>query len=403
MHAPEIHGNNTAEFSEVRRVLEANFVKRGERGASVCIWHGKDKVVDLWAGTTDKSREEPWQENTITTMFSSTKGLVALCFLMLADRGEFSYDQPVSMYWPEFAAEGKEAISIRTFLNHRSGLITIDTPISLEDLEERPEDVATLAAAQKPFWQPGEDQGYHAVTYGIYAAEIFKRIANESLGSFFAREVASPLHIDVFIGLPADKRDELSQIYPANFSDKLFQMVPKMLFSGSTEGRVYRSVAFGGDAAKAFSNPKELGIRGIENFNSSQVHAMELPWGNGIGNARGMAKIYAALANGGEIDGVRLVSPQAIEPLLARQSWSERDRVLCKPQGWSQGFIKEDTAIFSPNTESFGHPGAGGALGWCDPTNHLAIAYIPNKMATHIRSPRARALVAAAYRSIGLP
>ncbi|MBL4633947.1 MAG: serine hydrolase, partial [Kofleriaceae bacterium] len=214
------------------------------------------------------------------------------------------------------------------------------------------------------------------------------------------REVRKRLNADVFLGLPADEEARVSDIFPVSGSDRLFKILPRLLFSRRTEGRVYRKVLFGGDSATAFKHPRDLGIHGVKNFNLASVHAMELPWGNGIGNARGLAKVYAALACGGKIEDTRLVSEQAITPLLERQSWSDRDRVLCKPQGWSQGFAKEDTKIFSPNKESFGHPGAGGALGWCDPTQQLSIGYVPNKMAFHIRSPRARALVAAAYRSL---
>ena len=177
-------------------------------------------------------------------------------------------------------------------------------------------------------------------------------------------------------------------------------MLPKLLFHQGNEGRVYRQVVLGKEAAKAFANPKELGPKGISNFNTARVRAMELPWGNGITNARGLARVYAALASGGSIDGHRLVSSEALLPLQETQSWTQRDRVLRKPQGWTQGFIKESEMMFSPNKESFGHPGAGGALGWCDPKEELAISYIPNKMAHHIRSPRARALTAAVYRCL---
>lgn len=388
-------------FEEVRRVFDSSFEAKRELGASLCVWHRGEKVIDLWGGYMDKARTRKWEQDTMCTMFSTTKGMVALCFLMLADRGAFDYDEPVAKYWPEFAAGGKEKITIRMLLNHRSGLVAIDEPIALDDFANRPEEVARIAAKQTPYWEPDTDQGYHGVTYGIYAAELFRRLADgETLGLFLRREVAEPLGADVFIGLPASEEGRVSHSHPAGLGEFFFKMLPKLFFHRGTEGRVYRQVVLGKEAAKAFSNPRELGPKGISNFNTARVRAMELPWGNGITNARGLARVYAALAGGGSIDGHRLVSEEALKPLHETQSWSKRDRVLRKPQGWSQGFIKEAELMFSPNAESFGHPGAGGALGWCDPKEELAISYIPNKMAHHIRSPRARALTAAVYRCL---
>ncbi len=397
MVSGRIQGQCSDAFESVRRAFEASFENRKELGASLCVWHHGEKVIDLWGGFLDKARQREWERDTLCTIFSTTKGLVALCFLMLSDRGEFDYDEPVANYWPEFAANGKAAISIRTLLNHRAGLVAIDEPIALDDFVNNPEEVARIAAQQTPYWEPDTDQGYHGVTYGIYTAELFRRIAGESIGTFLTREVATPLGADVFVGLPDSEEGRVSPIHPAGLREIIFQIVPKMLFHRGNEGRVYRQVILGKEAAKAFANPKELSPTGVANFNTPRVHAMELPWANGISNARGLARVYAALANGGTIDGHRLVREEALAPLREVQSWTALDRVLRKPQGWTQGFVKEDEKMFSPNPESFGHPGAGGALGWCDPVTGLSISYVPNKMAHHIRSPRARALTAAVY------
>ncbi len=392
-----LQGECADAFAAVRKVFEDSFESRKELGASLCVWHRGTKVVDLWGGYVDKARTQEWERDTLCTIFSTTKGMVALCFLMLADRGAFQYDEPVATYWPEFSENGKGEISIRTMLNHRSGLVAIDEPIALDDFANNPDEIARIAAKQAPYWEPDTDQGYHGVTYGIYAAELFRRIAGESIGTFLRREVTEPLGADLFVGLPESEERRVSPIYPAGLAEIFFKIVPKLLFHRGNEGRVYRQVVLGKEAAKAFSNPKELGPKGVGNFNTARVHAMELPWGNGISNARGLARVYAALANGGEIDGHRLVREETLVPLRETQSWTTMDRVLRKPQGWTQGFVKEDEKMFSPNAESFGHPGAGGALGWCDPVEGLAISYVPNKMAHHIRSPRARALAAAVY------
>lgn len=384
-------------FEPLRRVF-AESLRRGEEwGAGVCVWHAGRVVVDLWGGDADRSRGVPWEGDTLGTIFSSTKGLVALSFLMLADRGLIDYDAPVARYWPEMGAHGKGTVAVRTLLNHRAGLVALDEPLTLDRIEHHPEEVAHFLAVQKPRWAPGTDQGYHAITYGLYAAELFRRVAGESIGTFLAREVAGPLGADVFIGLPPEDEHRVSRNHPATWRERVFYIVPKLLFDPRRDGRVYRQVALGGDAAAAFANPRELGPRGIDNFNDPRVHRLELPWGNGIASARGLCRVYAALANGGSIDGVTLVRPSAIEPLAGRQSWSPRDRVLQKPVGWSQGFLKEESGMFSPNPSSFGHPGAGGALGWCDPKVRLAIGYVTSKMDHRIRSRRARALAHAAY------
>jgi len=365
------------------------------------VWHAGEVVVDLWGGMADVERQRPWEADTLTTVFSCTKALVALAFLMLHDRGQLDYDAPVSRYWPEFGSHGKERISVRTLLNHRAGLHGLDGPVTLDDIEQRPEEVAHLLERQSPRWTPGQDQGYHGVTYGLYADVLFRRIAGESIGTFLRREVTKPLGADAFLGLPVEHEGRVATNYPVTTRERLLRIIPKAAGSRGTEGRVYRSVMSGGDAAKAFAYPRELGPAGISNFNTRRVHALELPWGNGIANGRGLCRVFAALANGGELDGVQLVRAEVIEPVMRRQGWSERDRVLNKSVGWSQGFLKEGPAVFSPNNESFGHSGAGGALVWADPVAKVAIGYAMNKMDHMIRSPRALALCRAVYECVG--
>ncbi|MCA9629575.1 MAG: beta-lactamase family protein [Myxococcales bacterium] len=378
-------------FDAVRAVLDESFQSGEEWGAALCVSQAGRVVVDLWGGARDRERQIPWQPDTLSTGFSSTKGLVALCFLMLADRGRLDYDAPVASYWPEFAQRGKAEISVRCLLNHRAGLIGVSTPITLELIENQPERVSEILAEQVPSWIPDTNQGYHGVTYGLYAQELFKRVQGESLGSFMRREIAEPLGADVYLGLPEDLESRVARNYAATTRERVFHIVPQLLLS-TNEGRVFRQVVSGGDAARAFAHPAELGPRGIDNFNSRRVHALELPWANALLSARGLCRVYTALALGGAVDGVRLVKAETIGPVLERQSWSAQDRVLRKPLGWSQGFLKEELGMFSPNQTSFGHPGAGGSMGWCDPENQLAIAYVTNKMAYHIRSPRARRL-----------
>lgn len=395
-----VSGTIAAGFEPVREAFAENFARRGEWGAGLCVWHDGRIVVDLWGGVADRAAGTPWAGDTLATMFSSTKGLVALCFLMLADRGQLDYDAPVGRYWPELGRGDKEALTVRALLNHRAGLVGIDAPITLDMLEHRPDEVARILAEQAPCWQPDTDQGYHGVTYGLYASELFRRITGESVGTFLAREVTRPLGADVYLGLPEALAPHVAPNYPITAGERVFKVIPKLLFHRGQEGRVYRQVALGREAARAFANPRETGPLGIHNFNAPRVRRLELAWANAIGSARGLCRVYAALASGGELDGVRLVGASSLAPLHARQSWSDRDRVLRKPLGWSQGFIKEEGRLFSPNPESFGHPGAGGSLGWCDPVERLAIGYVMNKMDHRIRSPRALALCHAIYRCL---
>jgi CubicO group peptidase (beta-lactamase class C family) len=390
MAAVDISGEVSRRFAPVRDELAASF-RRGEIGASLCVWHRGEVVVDLWGGLRDRDEGAAWERDTLTTVFSATKGVVALALMMLAERGELDYDAPVASFWPEFAAAGKESITVRTLLNHRAGLIGVDDPLTLEMFEVGPDRIAEILAAQAPRWSPGTDQGYHGVTYGLYAAELFRRITGRSVGAFIAAEIAGPLGADFHLGLPEDLEPRVATNYPAGVTDLVLKIVPKLLFHRGTDGRVYRNVVRKGDSATAFANPAELGPRGLRNFNTARVHRLELPWGNGIANARGLCAIYSAMLGGD------LVSRGAVDAIRPRQSWSERDRVLCKPIGWSQGFLKEETRLFSPNPESFGHAGAGGALGWCDPVAELAIGYAMNRMDHRVRSRRAVRLCHAIY------
>ena len=391
-----VHGTVTPGFEPVEAAFRENFERRGEVGAAACAWHDGEKVVDLWGGLADRENDRPWNEDTLVVIFSSTKGMVALCLLMLADRGKLDYDRPVADYWPEFAAGGKETITVRELLNHRAGLAVVERPLPLSDWCE-PAQVGPALASQRPQWKPGADQGYGAISAGAYAAELFRRIDGRSLGRFFAAEVAGPLDADAFIGLPIDLETRVATLYPANLCAARLRLLPEILTGRTVEGRLERALLVKRSLpSRAFGNP-DLGRKGLEVFNEPDVHRMEIPWAGGIASARGLVKIYAALAMGGALEGTRLCRPESVEPLKRRQSWSERDRVVQKPLGFSQGFLKEECHVFSPGEEAFGHSGTGGALGLADPDRRLAFAYVMNRMDVRIRSPRCLALCHALY------
>lgn len=391
-----VHGMVRPGFEAVEAAFRENFERRGEVGAAVCAWHDGEIVVDLWGGLADRDSERPWEEDSLGVIFSSTKGLVALCLLMLADRGKLDYDRAVADYWPEFAARGKEEITVRTLLNHRAGLSVVDEPKSLEAWCD-PAQIGATLSGQRPVWTPDHDQGYGAVATAVYAAELFRRIAGRSVGNFLAEEVARPLDADVHIGLPEQLEPRVATLYPARLGFRDLGLLTEILTGRTTEGRLGR--AFFNRRSiprRAFANP-DMGRRGVDVFNDAGVHQLEIPWAGGIASARGLAKVYAALAAGGTLEGTRLCDPESIEPLKQRQSWAERDRVLCKPLGFSQGFIKEECHVFAPEEQAFGHSGMGGSLGLADPDRRIAFGYVMNRMDIRVRSPRCLALCHALY------
>jgi CubicO group peptidase (beta-lactamase class C family) len=400
MSASDAGGGYVADgFGAVARAFRKNF-EQGDVGAAFCAWLDGEVVVDLWGGLADRDQGRAWEEDTMGVFFSVTKGLVYTCLLMLSDRGRLDYDERVVTYWPEFGTHGKEDITVRQLLNHRSGLSAIDEPLGLYDFED-PARVARALEKQAPMWPPGSRQGYGAVSMGPYAAELFRRVAGESVGTFFSREIARPLGIDVYIGLPGELNAKVATVYKVFLSDKIFRVLPIVATGRGVEGRIYRAFMDKTSATRrAFQNPEELGRTGVPNFNVPRVRRMELPWAGGIGTARGVARMYAALACGGSLDGVTLCRPESLTPLFKRQSWSESDAVLHKPIGFSQGFVKEEPHLFSPNSEAFGHPGAGGAVGFADPTRRLSFSYVANRMDYHLRSPRCLRLCHALYESL---
>ncbi|HJK92245.1 MAG TPA: serine hydrolase domain-containing protein [Polyangiaceae bacterium LLY-WYZ-15_(1-7)] len=410
-----IRGYVAPGFGPVADVFRDNFERRGELGASFCVLRDGERLIDIWAGLADPRRgrvdpetgerlpPRPWEEHTISTLFSATKGVAALALLALVDRGELDPDARVADYWPAFRDGAKAGITVRTLLNHRSGLLGFAKRVRIEDFAEQPERVRRAFERSEPVWPPGSQQGYHGVTFGVFAAELFRQAhaGEASLGRFLAEEIAGPLGAEVHIGLPEALRSRVATMVPAPTWERLTKAVPKLLFSPGLEGRTFRGALKPGSPGQiAFRDPADLGPTGLHNFNAPRVQRLELPWANGLGNARGLARLYGALARGGELDGVRVVREETVAPIHERQSWAEPDAVIRKPLGWSQGFIKEEPRYFSPHREAFGHPGAGGTLGFCDPVARLGIGYVMNQMTHHVRSPRAMALCDALYRCL---
>lgn len=395
----EISGVWHDRFAPLVQAFEKNFVDGQEVGGAICVFYKGEKVVDAWAGLSDKKTRAPWKENTLTTIFSVTKALTSLCFLILASRKKFDYDKPVSFYWPDFALGGKKDISCRVLLEHRAGLYAVDTPLTLSDFGNNQSRVYNALSMQKPLFVPGSMQGYGAQVWGAYAGELFRQVAGESVGQFFAREVAKKLRADCFIGLPPEYEGDLATLYPVSVFDRLSALIPDIIRGETTEGRVGRAFISGNRSIeKAYMNPS-MGPKSVEIFNEPWVHRLELPWVNGVAHARSLAQVMNVLALGGKSGKLQFANAALMAELM-RENPLRYDLVLQKPLGWNLGFLKEERWLYSPNVEAFGHSGMGGPLALADPKAKLAFGYVCNKMDYKVRPDKTLALCRALYASV---
>ncbi|GBF51708.1 beta-lactamase [Leptospira ryugenii] len=396
----EIQGICHPKFRKVREVFFDNFRTEGEVGAALCIYQDQQKVVDLWAGKQNLSPKTEWQENTTVPIFSVTKGLTSLCFLMLADREVFRYEDLVQKHWAEFSANGKETITIQQLLEHKAGLHALEKKLHISDFWENPEVVYQALIRQKPAWKPGEKQGYGAQIWGAYAAELFQKIQGESAGVFFAREVANKLGLNLYIGLPDSEKKNVALLYPVSNLMRILKLFPNILTGKGSEGRAAWDLLFGrSEVKKAYMNPS-MGLAGIKAFNDAVLHKQELLWANAIGDARSLAKLFQILALGGGKQKEKLVSKQWIQRLSKKQLLNY-DLVIHKPMAWRYGFLKEELDTFSPNPETFGHAGMGGSLVFADPKERLSFGYVCNALDHRTRAPKTLKLCRALYSSIG--
>jgi len=395
-------GSYAEGYGPVARTFAQQLACGEELGAGLSIYRDGEPVVDLWGGLADRERERPWERDTRIVLFSVTKGFAAMAMALLVDRGLLDPDATVASYWPGFGQAGKEAITVRELLGHRAGLAYLDEKLALDDCVDparRPK-VRGALERQRPAWAPGEKQGYHALTYGLYATELFERVAGESMAPFLRRELLEPLGSDAHLGAPPALDPLNATLYPVPTPVRLRHMVREaLLHPDTTEGRATRAlVARESISRRAFSNPA-MGKAGIQAYASLPVRRSNLAWASATASADGIARAYLPFAGGGEHAGRRYLKAETLAPLERRQSWSERDLVLQKPVGWSMGFLKEERHLFCPHPQSFGHAGIGGTLGWADPVDRVAFGYCLNRSDWRIRSPRAIALCRALYES----
>jgi CubicO group peptidase (beta-lactamase class C family) len=393
---PEIRGFTAPGFDGVRDAFAANLAGGQEIGAAVAVYlHGR-KVVDLWGGIADPENGRRWERDTVAVVFSTTKGVTAACAHLLAERGELDLDAPVAEYWPEFAANGKEHIPVRWLLTHQAGLPTLDHPITPADAIAW-EPVVTALAAQRPAWEPGTAHGYHGHTYGWLVGEVVRRATGRSLGTIFAEEIAAPLDLDFWIGLPKTEQHRVGRIVTT---------VPDLDALGRIDLDTLPDPVR--EVMAAYADPTSLTVRSLLtlirpplDLNDPDVQAAEMPSGNGIGTARALARFYAALI--GEVDGHRILGPDTLAAATAEQAVGV-DRVLRVPVRIATGFGLPTPDAFWYSPTAFGFPGLGGSLGFADPATGLAFGYVMNHVQEGVPDPRAATLlnaVTAAMRTRG--
>lgn len=387
-----IQGEVSPGFQRVRQVFAENFTRRRELGGACCAFVRGEKVVDLWGGIRNKQTGEPWDQNTMVVVHSATKGLAAMTLAVAHSRGWLDYEERVCMYWPEFAQQDKERITVRQLLAHQAGLFAIQEPVDrnvVADLDR----LAVVLARQKPAWKPGTRQAYHALSLGFYEGELLRRVdpKHRSLGQFFQDEIASPLGLDAYIRLPETiPNSRLATVAPPGRFEMLFGFPLKLALAAmSRRSNIYRALEINPGTAVYF-DPERIYAR---NF--------EVPSGGGVGNARGIAHAYSVFANGGRELGLRretldLLAAPAIPP-----AHGFHDECLKGDVQFSLGFMKPSAAIPFGSPSSFGSPGAGGALGFADPSVGFGYAYVTSQMGAVLSGdPRDVALRAALYSAI---
>ncbi|MCZ6508808.1 MAG: serine hydrolase [Acidobacteria bacterium] len=375
MTGPSIEGSVAPGFEKVHDAFARNFEERQEVGASFAVLRDGLAVVDLWGGFCDRQRSRAWTEDTLINVYSTTKGMTALCAAILVDRGELDYGARMTDYWPEFGAGGKDALSVEQVLSHQAGLSGLRETIVVRDFADWSK-MTRLLAAQEPFFVPGRS-GYHAITFGFLVGELVRRISGRTVGRFFADEVALPLGADVWIGLPESEDGRVAEILAPLESSK---MPPPRHPAGRA----------------ALGNP----VLDPEVPNERWYRAAEIPAANGQATGRGLARVYGMLARGGELGGRRILSAEALR-LALRQRVANDDLVLQFPIRWGAGYILNDGVTYGPNRASFGHSGWGGSFACADPDARLGIGYAMNQMGANLQGdPRSLRLLEAVYECV---
>ena len=385
----QVGGTVESGFEGVQGAFERNFEQHGEVGAAFALHVDGKKVVDLWGGVADEASDRPYTEDTLQLVFSTTKGATAMCANLLIERGQLDPDAPVAQYWPEFAQNGKESIPVRMLLNHQAGLYTVDTPPPYADVL-RWDPIIEALAAQKPLWEPGSTHGYHAVTYGWLVGEVVRRITGRSIGTFFQEEFAQPLGIEFWIGLPKEQHDRVAPLVaaPEPTDPAARELAAQFMGPDTVMGRAL-------SCSGAMTSPD-----GDNAFNRPDMWSAEIPAANGITNARSLSRLYASLIGDG-VDGIRTLKPETIARATEVQDTHADAVLMGMGTRFGLGFmLSSDFAPFG-GPKGFGHPGAGGSVGFADPEKGVAFGYVMNKMQTNLAGdPRTLTLIDEVYKAI---
>jgi CubicO group peptidase (beta-lactamase class C family) len=397
-------------WGKVADAFRVNFEGNpGEIGAACCVYVGGRPVVDLWDGLADREANRPWGDDTIALVASTTKGATAICAHVLAQRGQLDLDAPVAQYWPEFGANGKDRIPVRWLLSHQAGLPIVDGPLTFEQACDW-DPVIRALEAQKPLWQPGTEHVYHSVTFGYLVGEIVRRVSGKSLGTFFADEVAAPLGLSAWIGLPEEHEHRVARIEnaaPFTLEELTAGMIETTGLDADTVTAWINAVwgldsvqARAGELGGAFDNTSDY-------YTQRAYRAAEFPFGNMITDARSLARMYAATVS--DVDGVRLLDPSTVERMTVVQTDKTRMHGL-PPElnipadrsfNMSLGFWRACPPMPMGRPGSFGHSGSGGSIAFADPDAGVGFGYITNHWSFRPGEPRASSLAEAVRSCLG--
>jgi len=364
---PLIQGFCAPGYEHVRAVFESNFSRDDEDcelGAALCIYAGDACVIDLWGGYADIAKRRPWQQDTLVNVWSTTKGITAIALAMLVERGLITYDQRVSAVWPEFAAAGKQDITIAQVLCHRAGLPGfehLDAPTDIYDWDL----CAKKLAAQSPVFAPGSVSCYHTTTYGMLAGEILRRVTGKSIGTFVREELAEPLNAEFHLGMPASLDDKVAELVPP----KILPQVP------------------GDDVPRAVRLSIGSPLLDANVVSTRAWRAAEIPALNGQGNARGLARLFAMVANGGELNGKRLLSPATISA-MSTVGGTGVDMLVGFDPEWCMGVQRNPRGTYGSNPRTIGHGGWGGSFGSADTEGRIAMGYVCNRMGSGLQGDK---------------
>ena len=388
----EVHGDVEDGYGAVADEFRRNFVERKELGAACAVARDGELVVDLWGGYRDKKRTKQWQRDTLVTVWSTTKGMSATAMAVAHSRGLFDLEAPVANYWPEFAQAGKETITVRQLLEHEAGLAVIDQPLELETVGD-PDALGAVLAAQRPSWSPGSAHGYHAQSLGWYESQLLRRVDPErrTIGRYFADEVATPLGIEFYIGLPSWLPRERVATFVGGSKAGMALHFREVPFAVLRRMMNPRSMTF-----KAFTNPRAL--TKLPDINKPGLLEIELPSVNGTGTARALATVYGDLATGGSRLGL---DPETIAE-LERSQRPAPDLVFGIDSAFRFGFMKPFPILpFGSSDRAFGHTGSGGSFAYADADSGVGYAYVMNRNGYGLPTdPREVALREALHRVI---